>query len=313
MANKKKNNKKRNNNNNQNKNYAKKKEKILQTDGDFFETMKNIEKEAIKEIEEETNTEKKVEEKRKEEKIEAPEEVKVEIKEDVKETEKVEDNEKDKKENKAFNRRFWIDVILLLLIFIVIGVLFCQIMSNSIEKEIDTTTTNVVDYEIKNSSLDMSIEEFKDTLKADKLNVSIFSNLESKDVNEEGKDEGIFYYQGLLGEDNVVGITTKEENEEIISIDFISRRSNTEYQEDFKRIIEKTLYSSGIEKNNIETIINKFENREKLDKTYNNIRIFMDYSSKDFYVTKIIYNRRLATSLKSIYSQEVSDLIGEID
>lgn len=33
-------------------------EKVFQTDGEFFEMMKNIEKEAIKEVEEEKNKEK---------------------------------------------------------------------------------------------------------------------------------------------------------------------------------------------------------------------------------------------------------------
>ena len=37
-----------------------KKEKVLQTDGDFFKMMENIEKEAIKEIEEEKAKKKKV-------------------------------------------------------------------------------------------------------------------------------------------------------------------------------------------------------------------------------------------------------------
>ena len=34
------------------------KEKVLQTDGDFFKMMENLEKEAIKEVEAETNQEK---------------------------------------------------------------------------------------------------------------------------------------------------------------------------------------------------------------------------------------------------------------
>ena len=295
----KKNNKKRNNNNNQNKNNAKKKEKILQTDGDFFETMKNIEKEAIKEIEEETNTEKKVEEK-------------VEIKEEQKEVKETTEKKEEVKDNKAFNRRFWIDVVLLLLVFVVIGIIFAQIMSNSLE--VDTTVNPIaVQYEIKNSTLDMSIEEYINSVQKSKSNASIFNNLENKEINEYGKDESIYYYQGLLGEDNMVGIVTKEVKDKIVSIDFISRKDNEDYKEDFKRIIANTLYSSGLEEKDVSNVIDKFKNRESFDKTFNNVRVFMEYSSKDYYVTKIIYNRRLATRLKNIYSKEISDLVGDVD
>lgn len=299
----KKNNKKRksnssNYNNNQNKNYAKKKETI------------------DKEVK---NKEEKKQEEIVEEKIEKAE-VKVQVQEDIKE-EKVKSEEsaekeetKDKKEtSKAFNRRFWIDVVLLLLIFCVIGVLFCQIMNRSIENDSSSAQMNISEYEIKNSTLDMSIEEYVESLKENKLNTSIFGNLENKEVNEEGKDEGIFYYQGLLGEDNVVGIATKKENDKILSIDFISRNSSEEYKEDFKRIIQYTLLSSGIDSEDVDTIVSKYDNRETMDKSFDNIRVFMEYSSKDYYVTKIIYNRRLATRLKSVYSKEVSDLVGEVD
>ena len=293
MSNKKKN-KKRKNSNNQNKNYAKKKD----TD------------EKIVKNEEEKKIEEKVE-------IKEDDKEEVEIKKENNENKEVknstEEKENKKKDNKEFNRRFWIDVILLLLIFCVIGVLFSQIMNNSIEKASNDEVMKTDDYEIKNSTLDMSIEEYIDSLKENKLNSSIFSNLENKDINENGKDENIFYYQGLLGENNAVGIATKNENDRFLSIDFLSRSTSEEYKEDFKKIIRYTLLSSGIEAKDVETIISKFEAREKLDKSFNNVRVFMDFSSKDFFVTKIIYNRRLATRLKNVYSQEVYDLVGDVD
>ena len=275
----KKNNKKRKNNN-QNKNNASKKE--------------TNEKVVIKE-----------EEKKIEEKIEIKEE---EIKENTEEK-----KETSNEASKKFNRRFWIDVILLLLIFCVIGILLYQLMSNSVVNNTKVNTLNVIDYEIKNSTLDMSVEEYKESLEEYKLNTSIFANIEMKEINEKGKNEGLLYYQALLGDNNAVGIVTKKDNGNIVSIEFMSKKDNFDYKEDFKKIIEYTLISSGMEEDEASNVINKYDNRASFDKTIGNMRVYMDYSSKDYFVAKIIYNKRLGTRLKSIYSQELSSLIGDVN